>query len=60
MPRTRDPGAFLEPVPHALRDAVSRYARTHGPFTSEEVARRYAVAPAAIEPVLEDLVQAFR
>ena len=27
------PGAFLERQPHALREVVSRYARTHGPFT---------------------------
>ncbi|HEU0106027.1 MAG TPA: DEAD/DEAH box helicase, partial [Vicinamibacteria bacterium] len=54
------PQAFLEPAPHALRDVVSRYARTHAPFTAEEVARRYAVGESAIEGALEDLSQAGR
>jgi ATP-dependent Lhr-like helicase len=33
------PGAFLEAVPDALLDLVRRYARTHGPFTTPDVAR---------------------
>src|SRR6185369_2598509 len=49
------PQAFLEPAPHALRDVVSRYARTHAPFTAGEVARRYAIGEGAIEATLEDL-----
>jgi ATP-dependent Lhr-like helicase len=49
------PQAFLEPAPHALRDVVSRYARTHAPFTAGEVARRYAVDEGAIEVALEEL-----
>ena len=54
------PQAFLEPAPLALRDVVSRYARTHGPFTAEEVARRYAVGESAIEGALEELSQSGR
>ncbi|PYQ44483.1 MAG: DEAD/DEAH box helicase [Acidobacteria bacterium] len=54
------PQAFLEPAPHALRDVVSRYARTHAPFTAEEVARRYAVGESAIEGALEDLSRSGR
>jgi ATP-dependent helicase Lhr and Lhr-like helicase len=54
------PHVFLEPAPQALRDVVSRYARTHGPFTAEEVARRYAVGESAIEGPLEDLAAAGR
>jgi ATP-dependent Lhr-like helicase len=54
------PQAFLEPAPHALRDVVSRYARTHGPFTAGEVARRFAIGESAIEAALEELVQSGR
>jgi ATP-dependent Lhr-like helicase len=54
------PQAFLEPAPHALRDVVSRYARTHAPFTAAEVARRYAVGETAIEGALEELSEAGR
>jgi ATP-dependent Lhr-like helicase len=54
------PQAFLDPTPNALSDVVSRYARTHGPFTANEVARRYAVGDGAIEGVLEDLTRAGR
>jgi ATP-dependent Lhr-like helicase len=54
------PQAFLEPVPHALRDVVSRYARTHAPFASAEVARRFAIGESAIEAALDELVQSGR
>ncbi|HMJ14179.1 MAG TPA: DEAD/DEAH box helicase, partial [Polyangiaceae bacterium] len=46
------PSAFLEPAPHALDDLVSRYARTHGPFTSEAVARRFALGVAPVQAAL--------
>jgi ATP-dependent Lhr-like helicase len=48
------PAAFLEPVPHALREMVARYARTHGPFSPADVARRYALGEA---PILEALAE---
>ena len=35
------PQAFTDPVPHPLESLVARYARTHGPFTSSDVARRF-------------------
>ncbi len=35
------PMAFTEPVPHPLESLVARYARTHGPFTPSDVARRF-------------------
>jgi ATP-dependent Lhr-like helicase len=54
------PQAFLDPAPQALTDVVSRYGRTHGPFTAAEVARRYAVGEGAIEGVLEELAKAGR
>ncbi|MEY4338571.1 MAG: hypothetical protein RLZ14_421, partial [Actinomycetota bacterium] len=37
------PRAFTEPVPHPLEGLVARYARTHGPFTTAEVAARFGV-----------------
>src|SRR5437899_4267581 len=44
---------FLQPVADPTGDLVLRYARTHGPFTPNEVAKRYglgvAVAAAALE-----------
>jgi ATP-dependent Lhr-like helicase len=40
-----------------LGDLVSRYARTHAPFTLEEVAARFGLPAARIEPVLETLVR---
>jgi ATP-dependent Lhr-like helicase len=50
------PAAFLAPAPEALVDIVRRYARTHGPFTTVEVAKRYALSNGAVEPVLQRLV----
>jgi ATP-dependent helicase Lhr and Lhr-like helicase len=37
------PSAFLAEVPDALRALVARYARTHGPFTADELRERYRV-----------------
>jgi ATP-dependent Lhr-like helicase len=37
------PTAFTEPVPRPLEELVGRYARTHGPFLADDVARRLAV-----------------
>ncbi|MCB9729796.1 MAG: DEAD/DEAH box helicase [Deltaproteobacteria bacterium] len=46
------PLAFLDPVDAALPALLQRYARTHGPFVARDVARRYALRPAAVEAVL--------
>ena len=46
---------FLAPSPDPLAALVRRYARTHGPFTTSDVATRYAVAPVEIEAVLRGL-----
>ena len=51
------PEALLVPVRDALRDLVSRYARTHAPFTTEEVATRLGLPVARTAPVLEALVR---
>ena len=37
------PRAFTEPVPLPLESLVARYARTHAPFVTDDVARRLAV-----------------
>ena len=49
------PGAFLEPVPHALRELVARYARTHGPFGAGELERRFGLGGAEILEALTEL-----
>ncbi len=51
------PGSFLEPVADPLGDLVGRYARTHGPFTAEEVAARLGLGVATVEITLERLLQ---
>ncbi len=50
------PTAFLEPVPEALLDVVRRYARTHGPFTTPDVATRYGLPKESVEATLGKLV----
>ncbi|MFI4990209.1 MAG: DEAD/DEAH box helicase [Solirubrobacterales bacterium] len=47
------PEAFLADVPDALRVLVARYARTHGPFTTDELHERYGVDAAAVLRELE-------
>ena len=49
------PRELLEPVRDALGDLVSRYARTHGPFRPEDVARRLGLGPAPVTLALERL-----
>ncbi|MFN2616643.1 MAG: DEAD/DEAH box helicase [Thermoleophilaceae bacterium] len=48
------PDAFLEEVEQPLLRLLRRYARTHGPFTTPELADRYGVDP---EPALRELVR---
>jgi ATP-dependent Lhr-like helicase len=50
------PSAFLEPVPDALLDIVRRFARTHGPFTTNDLAQRYALPKPSVESTLQRLV----
>jgi ATP-dependent Lhr-like helicase len=47
------PEAFVADVPDALRRLVHRYARTHGPFTTDEVRARYRVDPSSALAELE-------
>lgn len=54
------PSAFLEKTQDALLDLVRRYARTHGPFTTPEAAKRFALPEPLVEATLQRLVQAGR
>ncbi len=49
------PAAFTEPVRDPLGDLVSRYARTHGPFESADIAGRFGLGVAVAIGVLERL-----
>ncbi len=49
------PAVFLESVPDALDALVARYARTHGPFVSAAVARRWAVPQGQVDSALARL-----
>jgi ATP-dependent Lhr-like helicase len=49
------PAALLEPAADPLANLVRRYARTHAPFTSSDVAARFGVTAHAVEPVLRAL-----
>jgi ATP-dependent Lhr-like helicase len=49
------PAAFTDPVPDPLADLVARFARTHGPFVTAQVAARYGVGADRALPVLERL-----
>ncbi len=53
MPPGGLPEAFLADVPDALGQLLARYARTHGPFTSEEVFVRYGIDTGAVLRELE-------
>ncbi len=49
------PLAFIEPVADPLGDLVSRYARTHGPFTAMETAARLGLGVAVVGTALKRL-----
>jgi ATP-dependent Lhr-like helicase len=51
------PVAFIEPVDDPLRDLIARYARTHGPFTTAEVAARFGLGTAVASDTLRRLAQ---
>ena len=46
------PAAFTEQVADPLGDLVSRYARTHGPFTTQAVADRFGLGTAVVAAIL--------
>lgn len=49
------PAAFTEPVEDPLADLVGRYARTHGPFTPDQVAARLGLGVAVVRHTLQRL-----
>jgi ATP-dependent helicase Lhr and Lhr-like helicase len=46
---------FLASIDNALTEIVRRYARTHLPFTTAELANRYGLEASDVEPVLRAL-----
>ncbi|MBO1755158.1 ATP-dependent helicase [Allobranchiibius sp. CTAmp26] len=54
------PGAFLEPVDDPLGELLSRYARTHIPFTVMEAAESFGLGRAVVHDGLRRLVGAGR
>jgi len=54
------PASLLEPAPDAIVDLVRRYARTHGPFTVDDVATRFGLGSAVVAATLQHLAQAGR
>jgi ATP-dependent helicase Lhr and Lhr-like helicase len=49
------PEVFLASTADPLGEILRRYARTHGPFTTQELAVRYALQPAAVDTALRAL-----
>ena len=49
------PAVFAEPVDDPIGDLVARYARTHGPFTAEEVSVRLGLGSAVVRHALQRL-----
>mgnify|MGYP001739069316 FL=1 len=64
MPAAALPTALLEPVAEPLEDLVSRYARTHIPFTAQQAAEHFSrltpVGVGVLTPVLQRLQQQHR
>ena len=46
---------FLASAEEPLAEIVRRYARTHGPFTTTDLAARYRLQTPAVEPILHAL-----
>ena len=54
------PESLLQPSPNAAADLARRYARTHGPFTTDEFSARYALGRSTGQAVLKELAAAGR
>jgi ATP-dependent Lhr-like helicase len=59
-PPPETPAALLAPAPEPLESLLARWARTHGPFRTAEVAARLGLPAATVEPALRALVAAGR
>jgi ATP-dependent helicase Lhr and Lhr-like helicase len=53
VPPSGLPEAFVADVDDPLEKIVARYARTHGPFTTDELRTRYGADPSAVLAKLE-------
>ncbi len=51
------PSAFLQEVADPLGDLISRYARTHAPFTAGQVAERFGLGVATVRLALQRLAE---
>jgi len=51
------PAAFTDPVDAPVRDLVERFARTHAPFTTAQVAVRVGISAEVARSVLGDLIR---
>lgn len=51
------PAAFTDPVDAPVRDLVERFARTHAPFTTSQVATRFGLSAEVVRAVLGELVR---
>ena len=51
------PDAYLAPVQSPMLQLAKRHAACHGPFAATELARRYGLTVAVVEPVLQLLAQ---
>ncbi|MEO6826881.1 MAG: ATP-dependent helicase [Microbacteriaceae bacterium] len=49
------PDAFIEPVADPLGDLLSRFARTHGPFTTAQASDRFGLGAAVVQDALRRL-----
>ncbi len=52
--------AFLEPVPDAASQIISRYARNHGPFPEAALSARYGLSAQSVAEVVARLRQSGR
>jgi ATP-dependent Lhr-like helicase len=55
MPPSGLPSTFLAPTTDALRELISRYARTHAPFTTDAPAKRFGLGRGVVESALLEL-----
>ncbi|ADV81494.1 DEAD/DEAH box helicase [Terriglobus saanensis] len=54
------PTALLEAAPDAALDLVRRFARTHGPFITQQVVDRFGLPATQVEALLQRLIQSGR
>jgi ATP-dependent helicase Lhr and Lhr-like helicase len=54
------PESLIAPAPNATQDLARRYARTHGPFTTQEFAERYGLGRTTAEFMLKTLANSGR